>query len=182
MYLFDHRVRRLFQPTGPVIRDLVAPGYACLDVGCGMGYFTIPVAQRVGPTGSVAAVDLQPQMLEGASRRAMREGVSDRISLHLPDDPGWVVEHKYDFILAFWMLHEVHEPRALLETLRRVLKAEGSFLLVEPRLHVGERRWEESLRLADAVGFRLHSQPPVAFSRSAVLRRERGGNPTREQS
>jgi 2-polyprenyl-3-methyl-5-hydroxy-6-metoxy-1,4-benzoquinol methylase len=169
MYLFDHRLRRLFQPTGPVIDGLVAPGDSCLDVGCGMGYFTIPMAHVVGPAGRVTAVDLQPRMLEGAARRAKREGVADRISLHAPGDSEWVVSEGYDFILAFWMLHEVREPESFLRTLRSVLKPSGSFLLVEPRLHVREKEWNGSLGLAAAAGFGLRRRPVVSFSRAAIL-------------
>jgi ubiquinone/menaquinone biosynthesis C-methylase UbiE len=169
MYFFDHRVRRLFQPTGPVVDSLVASGNSCLDIGCGMGYFTIPLAQLVGPTGHVTAVDLQSQMLKAAARRAQREGVAGRISLHLPDDPNWAVPEHYDFILAFWMLHEVPDQKALLGTLRKVLKTSGCFLLVEPRLHVRERQWQDSLGLAEAVGFRRHMPQPIKFSRAAIL-------------
>ena len=172
MYFVDYRLRGFFQPTGPVIQHLVAPGYSCLDVGCGMGYFTIPMAHLVGPAGRVTAVDLQPQMLEGAARRAKREGVADRIALHLPDDPGWKVPEHYEFILAFWMLHEVREPRSLLECLRGVLKADGVFLVVEPRVHVGRKQWEASLSLAESVGFRLRNRPAVTLSRAALLQIE----------
>jgi ubiquinone/menaquinone biosynthesis C-methylase UbiE len=169
MYLFDHRVRALFQPTTPVVTPWVAPGFSCLDVGCGMGYFTVPMAKLVGPTGHVTAVDLQPQMLQGAARRASREGLADRISFCLPTDTKWVMPGHYDFILAFWMLHEVSDRKGLLETLRNVLKPGGRFLLVEPKGHVGERLWQKSLILADAAGFHSREPAAVRFSRAALL-------------
>jgi ubiquinone/menaquinone biosynthesis C-methylase UbiE len=170
MYFFDHRVRRLFQPTEPVVGSLVASGYSCLDVGCGMGYFTIPLARLVGPTGHVTAVDLQPKMLEGATRRARREGLSERVSFRLSHDADWVIPEQYDFILAFWMLHEVPDRKALLGTLRKVLKTSGCFLLVEPRLHVRERQWKDSLDLAESVGFRSRTERLVRLSRAAILK------------
>jgi ubiquinone/menaquinone biosynthesis C-methylase UbiE len=169
MYFFDHRVRALFQPTAPVVGSLVAPGDQCLDLGCGMGYFTVPMALQVGPTGHVTAVDIQTKMLEGAARRAKREGLADRISLRLAADSDWMVPERYDFILAFWMLHEVPDPKALLETLRKVLKTGGRFLLVEPKLHVSEPAWEKSLALADRVGFHSCQMRPVKFSRAALM-------------
>ena len=169
MYFFDHRVRALFQPTVPVVAPWVTPGLSCLDVGCGMGYFTIPLARLVGPTGHVTAVDIQPQMLEGAARRARREGLADRISFYLPTDTKWVMPGHYDFILAFWMLHEVSDRQGLLLTLRKVLKPGGRFLLVEPKVHVGERFWEKSLALADAAGFHSREPAAVRFSRAALL-------------
>lgn len=169
MYFFDHRLRQLFQPTRSVIEPLVASGYSCLDVGCGMGYFTIPLAQLVGPTGHVTGVDLQPKMLEGAAKRAKRERLVDRISLRLSTDADWAIPGRYDFVLAFWMLHEVPDRKAFLATIRKVLKTSGRFLLVEPRLHVGERQWQDSLDLAQAVGFGSVTPRAIKLSRAAIL-------------
>lgn len=169
MYFFDHRVRALFQPTAPVVGSLVASGNQCLDMGCGMGYFSVPMALQAGPTGHVTAVDVQSQMLEGAARRAKREGLTDRITLHLATNADWVVPERYDFILAFWMLHEVPDRRGLLETLRKVLKVRGRFLLVEPKVHVSEPAWEESLAFADEAGFHSRQMVPVKFSRAALM-------------
>lgn len=109
------------------------------------------------------------RMLEGAARRAKRESLAERISLHLPTDSGWVLPEHYDFVLAFWMLHEVPDRKGLLETLRTVVKRRGHFLVVEPRLHVGERQWERFLALADAVGFHSREARAVRFSRAVLL-------------
>jgi ubiquinone/menaquinone biosynthesis C-methylase UbiE len=169
MRLFDHRVRALFQPTAPVLGSLVAPGSVCLDMGCGMGYFSVPLALQAGPTGHVTGVDVQSKMLDGAARRANGEGLADRISLCLATDPAWVLPEHYDFILAFWMLHEVPDRKALLETFRKVLKRGGRFLLVEPKMHVSAENWEESLALAEAVGLRRCQEHSVRISRAAVM-------------
>ncbi len=166
---FDNPLRRLFHPAARILRPLVAPGYTCLDVGCGLGYFTVPLAKLVGPTGRVTAVDLQAKMLAGVARRARRHGLTGRISLCRAEDPEWTTPQKYDSILAFWMLHEVPDRRSFLETLRRVLKPGGCLLLVEPRFHVRNRQWEESLAWAKDVGLGSRLGPPVAFSRTAIL-------------
>jgi len=47
------------------------------DIGAGSGWFTIHLAQRVGPRGVVYAQDVQPQMLEAIRRRVQREGLSN---------------------------------------------------------------------------------------------------------
>lgn len=169
IFLFDNPLRQLFQPPARMLGSLVAPGYTCLDMGCGMGYFTVPLAQLVGPNGRVVAVDVQPRMLQGAARRAQRHGVTDRISLCRPQDPEWTAPEKYDFILAFWMLHEVPDRGSLLGSLRTVLKRGGRLLLVEPRLHVRKRHWEQSLALAEGAGLAARTGPPVAFSRTVIL-------------
>jgi len=169
MRFIDHRARSLIQPTAPVLGSLVAPGNLCLDMGCGMGYFSVPLARRVGPGGHVTGVDIQSQMLEGAARRVEHEGFADRISLLLATDSAWVEPQHYDFILAFWMIHEVPDRRSLLETLKKVLKPSGVFLFVEPKVHVSAGSWMESLALAEEVGFCRHETQPVRFSRAALM-------------
>ncbi|MBM3967554.1 MAG: methyltransferase domain-containing protein, partial [Planctomycetes bacterium] len=47
----------------------IKPGIVVCDMGCGDGYYTIELAKRVGPTGKVYAVDIQPEMLQELSRR-----------------------------------------------------------------------------------------------------------------
>ncbi len=168
-------LRRMFWPAARILQPLVEAGQTCLDIGCGMGFFTVPLAQFVGATGRVAAVDIQSKMLEGAARRAKRHGVTGRISFYRPEDPEWATPQKYDFILVFWMLHEVPDQRSLLETLHRALKTSGCILLVEPRLHVGKPQWEESLAWAKAVHLEPRVGPPVALSRTAILQPRVGG-------
>ncbi|MCL5281974.1 MAG: class I SAM-dependent methyltransferase [Planctomycetes bacterium] len=162
-------LRRIFWPAARILQPLVAAGQMCLDMGCGMGFFTVPLAQFVGATGRVVAVDIQSKMLEGAARRAKRHGMTDRISFYRPEDSEWATPRKYDFILVFWMLHEVPDQRSLLETLHGTLKTSGCILLVEPRLHVRKPQWEESLALAKAVHLAPRVGPPIALSRSAIL-------------
>ena len=87
-YGFDNRVRRLVQRPRALLDLYLSPGMTALDVGCGMGVFSIAMAQLVGPEGRVIAVDLQAPMLETLARRAGRAGVGGRIvtRLALPDD------------------------------------------------------------------------------------------------
>ena len=75
---FDNPLRRLIQDPDRILAGLVQPGETALDIGCGMGYFSIPLARLVGPEGKVICVDLQEQMLAGVRRRAERAGVADR--------------------------------------------------------------------------------------------------------
>ena len=66
---FDNPLRRLIQDPDRILAGLVQPGETALDIGCGMGYFSIPLARLIGPEGSVICVDLQEQMLAGVRRR-----------------------------------------------------------------------------------------------------------------
>ncbi|NTU84989.1 MAG: methyltransferase domain-containing protein, partial [Chloroflexales bacterium] len=60
----DNRLRRWLQNPRPILEPYVHAGMTALDIGCGPGFFTLELAQLVGPSGRVIAVDLQADMLE----------------------------------------------------------------------------------------------------------------------
>ena len=140
-----------------------------VDLGCGMGYFSIGMARLVGRSGKVIAVDLQQKMLDILYRRASRSGVADRISPNLcaADDPG--LEEQVDFILAFWMVHEVPDQKALFNSLKSQLGADGKMLIAEPKMHVTVKDLKVILDIAQSCGWRHIESPDVRFSHTALL-------------
>ena len=78
-YFIDNRLRHWLHDPERIVAPYVRPGMTVIDIGCGMGFFSIALARMVGPAGQVLAVDLQPQMLRTLERRARRAGVADRI-------------------------------------------------------------------------------------------------------
>ena len=169
-FTFDNILRRLVQNPYEVLNPYIKEGDIVLDVGPGIGYFTIPAAEMVGDKGLVIAADVQPQMLHAISKRAQRRGLLQRIELKLSSANSLGVEAKVDFILAFWMVHEVPDKRRLFSQLRFLLKDKGSFLMVEPQFHVNKKNFDESLRLAGQIGFVFDKSPQISLSRSALLR------------
>jgi ubiquinone/menaquinone biosynthesis C-methylase UbiE len=170
IHAFDNPVRRLFQKPETILQGIVRPGDRCLDLGCGYGYFTIPMARIVGDAGTVTAADLQPEMLAGVKRRAEKSGVSSRIRLHEVDSQDLQLKDFFDFALAFWMLHEVPEPGGTLRQIRAFLKPGGRFLLVEPKGHVKEAAFKQTVQIAETVGFSMVREVEVSFSRAVLLK------------
>ena len=126
-YTFDNPLRRLIHKPQKVLGNFVKEGMTVMDLGCGMGHFSIGMAGLVGGTGRVIAVDLQQKMLDVMERRAQRAGLADRILPHLcqADDIG--IEEQADFVLENGDTLEDLEIRsfALLDLLRaRARKAE----------------------------------------------------------
>ncbi len=70
LFTFDNPLRRWLHNPRKIVRPFVSPGDTVLDVGCGMGTFTIDLASYVGPQGKVIAADLQEAMLDGLEKRA----------------------------------------------------------------------------------------------------------------
>ena len=167
---FDNTLRRWVQDPERILAGLVEPGQTALDLGCGMGYFSIPLARLVGPDGIVICVDLQQRMLARVLRRAERARVADRIRLHLAAPDSLRLEETADFALAFWMLHEVPDRAPFLAEVRAALKPGALLLLVEPRGHVGAKVFARSVETAREVGLLPAGAPSVAFSRAVLLR------------
>jgi len=109
--------------TGEVLR--VGEGSVVADVGAGGGWFTVRLARRVGPNGTVYAQDVQPQMLEAIGRRVQREGYRNVKPVRgEPDDPK-LPSGALDAALIVDSYHEFQNPVALLSHLAASLKPDG---------------------------------------------------------
>jgi ubiquinone/menaquinone biosynthesis C-methylase UbiE len=170
-FTFDNPFRKLIHNPATLLAPYVRPGSIAIDVGAGMGYFTIPMARLVGPEGHVTAIDVQNKMLAALAARARRRGVSERISLHQAKPDSLGSHPQADFILAFWMVHEVPDQRAFLAEIFELLKPGGLFLLAEPRAHVTEKNFCRTMETAGEIGFILKEKPKIRISHSALLTR-----------
>ena len=81
--LLANPLRRLVQDPAAILAPHVREGMTVLEPGCGMGFFSLPLARLVGPGGRVVCVDLQRKMIEGLRRRAKRAGLLDPLVLSL---------------------------------------------------------------------------------------------------
>ncbi len=81
-YFIDNPVRRLFHDPCKILGNYLNPGMTVMDIGCGMGFFSIAMAKMVGEKGRIIAVDPQPQMLDVLRKRARTAGVAERIQTH----------------------------------------------------------------------------------------------------
>ena len=146
-------------------------GWTVLDVGPGMGYFTIPLAKLVGDSGKVIAADLQKKMLDAVLHRALKEGMQRRIKLHHCTSDRIGISESIDFCLAFWMVHEVPDRARFLGEIVSVTKQNGLLLLVEPRLHVTKEEFIETLEIVKGAGLSVVDRPKIFLSYSALLKK-----------
>lgn len=108
-------------------------GLVVCDLGSGDGYHTVQIAPRVGSTGKVIAVDIQPQMLQALSRR-LAEMKLENVETVLGElwDPK-LQEKSVDLVLMVDVYHEFSHPVHMLAALRKALKPNGLIALVEFR-------------------------------------------------
>ena len=111
----------------------IEKGSTVADVGAGIGYLSIRVAKRVGPSGKVYAVDVQPEMLSRLKKNAAKAKVSNiETVLGTENDPR-LPAGIVDLIFLVDVYHEFSQPQAMLQQMRKALSAKGRLVLIEYR-------------------------------------------------
>jgi SAM-dependent methyltransferase len=138
----------------------VAPGKSVADVGAGSGWFTVRAAKRVGVSGLVYAVDINPEAIHYIDERARKEQLQNvKTILSHPDDAGLPAD-SIDAVLLLKTYHEVAQPIVLLRNLRPALRA-GAKVGIIDRNGNGENHGvgrEVVIREAKEAGYTLQDQ------------------------
>jgi predicted methyltransferase len=111
----------------------IQPGMTVADVGAGVGYFTVRLARRVGPSGKVYANDVQPEMLTVLKDRAAKAKLTNiQTILGTEADPK-LPKGAMDLVLLVDVYHEFSQPQKMLQHIRESLKPDGRLVLLEYR-------------------------------------------------
>lgn len=118
----------LLSPDRFLDRFHVREGMTVADLGAGPGFFTFPLAERVGPSGLVYATDISPGMLQALKRR----GIPPQVHPLLAEESRIpIADESVDFALLAFVLHELVHPDAFLREARRILRPSGRFVVLE---------------------------------------------------
>ena len=171
--LIDNPLRRRIQPPSEMpLRHGIEPGMTVLEVGPGNGRYTLETARRVGPSGKVIAIDIEPKMIERVVRRAQTEAVANLEAkvanvYQLPFDEG-----TFDAIYLITVISEIPEPERALREFYRVLAPAGTLafseLLTDPDYPLAQTL----MRLASHAGFRLKQKLGNFFSYTLVFEKQ----------
>lgn len=167
----DNSLRRLVHKPRKMLESWIKDGMKVLDLGCGPGFFSVSIAEMTGDTGRVIAADLQEAMLEKVNKKIRGTHLEHRIELHKCQEDSIGITGKVDFILAFWMIHEVPDQEKLFKELKSLLNFGGKVFIAEPKFHVTERSFKEMITRLEKTGFIIMERPRVFVSRSVVAQR-----------
>ena len=156
--------RDAWQQPEAVIDSLgIRLGDDVADLGAGSGYFTLRLAEAVGPTGNVYAVDVDPQMLEYIERRAQEKQLDNiQTILAEPHDPK-LGSASVDLIFTCITLHHISDRGKYYPLLAQALKPGGRLVNVDfekrpspvgPSLEMRLAR-KDVIKELEAAGFRL---------------------------
>lgn len=171
-YLLISPLRRILEPPKKLLAPLVKPGMTVLEPGCGMGFFSLPLAELVGSEGRVLCIDVEPRAVERLARRARRARLDDRIiaqacgprSLGLDEHQGQV-----DLVVVIHTMHELEDLPGFLDQVHALLAPGGRMLVVEPRGHVQPAQFEAMLACCEDHGLRVIDKPDKGKRPTALL-------------
>ena len=173
-YVLASPVRRFYQNPEKLLNSYLKEGMKVLEVGPGMGFFSLPMARIVGESGRIFCIDVQEKMLQSLRRRAVRANLHSRIEMHLCGESSLQIDNlagSIDFALAFAVVHEVPDQKLLFKEICASLKKDGLLLISEPKGHVSEGEFEKTLSLTQTNGMEKVDSPNIRGSYSAVLRK-----------
>lgn len=168
--LIDNPLRRKFQPPMDMpIRHGIEPGMTVLEIGPGNGRYTVETARRVGATGRVIAVDIEPKMIERVSQRAQAEGIANLEAkvahvYHLPFEDG-----RFDAIYMITVISEIPEPERAMQEFYRLLSPSGTLAFSELFTDPDYPLAQTLVRMASKANFRLKEQLGNFFSYTLVF-------------
>jgi ubiquinone/menaquinone biosynthesis C-methylase UbiE len=119
------RIRDLLLPRKRLLSEAnIPPGACVLDYGCGPGSYTIAVAELVGETGKVIALDIHPKAMEVVQRKAAKHGLAN-IETMCAADPSGLAPESVDVVLLYDTFHMLSNQDAVLKGLHRALTPDG---------------------------------------------------------
>lgn len=180
--VFASPLRRLLESPERLLHPVIREGQTVLEVGPGMGFYSIPAARRVGGAGRLICVELQQAMIAGLEKRLRRAGLGERVEVRActADDLGLAdLVHSVDVALILNVLHESPEPRRMLGQLAGALRLGGTLLLVEPRGHCSVEFFDEEIRWAGEAGLTVASSAKRygRYQRRVLLRKTEEATP-----
>ena len=144
----------------------IQPGQTICDFGCGNGFHSLQLAKRVGPTGAVHAIDIQPEMLEMLRERAGPRGLENIKPILATEKESGLTPATFDMVLMVDVYHELSNPAEILAAVLKSLKRDGKLVLVEfreedeavPILPLHKMSQPQVVKELEANGFKLVGQ------------------------
>jgi predicted methyltransferase len=129
---FEREGREVFDRRHEILAALdLREGMAVADVGAGSGLFTLAIAERVGESGKVYAVDVQAYFLDHIGQKARKAKLGNVTLVRAKQDSAKLPEGSVDLVLMVDSYHHVEQPAAYLASLKAALRPGGRLVVVD---------------------------------------------------
>jgi ubiquinone/menaquinone biosynthesis C-methylase UbiE len=125
----------------------------------------------VGKTGRVIAADLQEGMLQKLKDKIYGTELEDCIILHKSEVNKIGISEKVDFVLAFYVLHEIVNQDEFFEELESTMQPNGQVLIVEPPFHVSKADFLQMVQKGENAGFKAYEGPRIILNKTVILKK-----------
>jgi len=147
----------------------VREGMNVADFGSGAGYFTIIIAERVGKEGKVYALDIMETALDSVKEKARAAGLENieaiRTNLEVLGSSG-LADQSQDIVLLANILFQSDKKSDIVKEGKRVLKDNGSLIIIDWKKGAGGFGPPDSLRIDETAMLSLASGEGLVFDRS----------------
>ena len=132
------KFRDFFLPRMNILKEVgIEPGFHVLDYGCGPGSYIVPLAELVGESGKIYALDIHPLAIQMVQDIAARKGLRNIETVHSDCATG-LENGAIDVVLLYDTYHDVTNPDGVLEELHRVLKPDSVLSLTDHHMKEDE--------------------------------------------
>jgi ubiquinone/menaquinone biosynthesis C-methylase UbiE len=168
--LLDSKFRKLFQNPNKILKPYIKKNMIALDIGCGPGVFTIEIAKLLDGTGKVISVDMQEGMLEIIKQKIAGKPIEKTIVLHKCTQESIGIKENVDFVLMFYMVHEVPNKEKLFSEVLPLINKNGLLMIVEPALISG-KEFNGIIDFIKEKGFEEYNKLKISLSKGIVLKK-----------
>jgi ubiquinone/menaquinone biosynthesis C-methylase UbiE len=110
-------------------------------------------------------------MLQKLKEKIVGTELENRITLHKCEEEKIGVAEIVDFVLAFYVVHEIPDQQKLFKELQTIIKPNGELLIVEPPFHVSKKAFAETIEKAATAGFTEVERPKMLFNKAVLLKK-----------
>jgi FkbM family methyltransferase len=160
-YLMSDARKKTGQDPEKILSSLnISEGMTLADLGCGPGFFTIPMAQKVGEKGRVYAVDSNQSMLDHLQENIVNANINQNSIIMINSDVSStkIPENSVDVAFFANVLHEVNDKQAFFQELKRICKPMAIVVDIDWKKAQTERGPPVNVRLSEAEAEKVLSE------------------------
>jgi ubiquinone/menaquinone biosynthesis C-methylase UbiE len=122
---FTFKIRDFLRPRKNIVKEVgIEEGFHVLDYGCGSGSYVTAVAELVGKSGKIYALDIHPLAIEMVKKIAAKNQLTN-VETILSDRKTGLPDNSINVVLLYDVFHDLTNPNGVLEEIHRVLKPDG---------------------------------------------------------